>query len=101
MAGSYPSPPLKSKEIEEALQRALGDASGPQGLVVTLRRHEDYERLLLVIDDLQDLNSRLKADLQRMGDYAHMYFRALDDLRLCRREMERQGLDTSFITSFK
>lgn len=90
---------MKSDQIEEALQRVLGDAAGPPGLVITLRKHEDYERLLRVIDDLQELNERLRADISRMSGYAQLYMRALDDLRDCKRRMEHAGMDTSFIIS--
>lgn len=91
---------MTSNEIEEALQRILADSAGPPGLVVTLRRHEDYERLLLVIDDLRELNDRLRADITRMGHYSQLYMRAMDDLRVCKKLMDRAGLDTTFISSF-
>lgn len=92
---------MTSNEIEEALQRILADSAGPPGLVVTLRRHEDYERLLLIIDDLRELNDRLRADVTRMGHYSQLYMRALDDLRDCKNIMDRHGIDTSFIISFR
>lgn len=90
---------MTGDDIEKALQAALNGSAGSPGLVVTLRRHEDYERLLLILDDLRDLNDRLRSDISRMSGYAQLYMRALDDLRECRRQMEAYGLDTSFIVS--
>lgn len=90
---------MTGDQIEEALQRALDGSAGHPGLVVTLRRHEDYERLLLILDDLRELNERQRTDISRMSSYAQLYMRALDDLRECRRQLESHGLDASFIVS--
>ena len=38
---------MQGDDIEKALQELLGASAGPSGLVVTLRRHEEYELLLL------------------------------------------------------
>ena len=90
---------MTSDQIEEALSRILGDSAGPPGLVVTLRKHDDMERLLRMIDDLQELTQRQRMELSRMGDYAHLYLRALDELRAARERLNAFGVDCRFMTS--
>lgn len=90
---------MTSEQIEEALARILGDSAGPPGLVVTLRKHEDMERLLRLIDDLQDLTQRQRMEISRMSDYAQLYLRALDELRAAREVLNGLGVDCRFMSS--
>lgn len=90
---------MTSDQIEEALSRILSDSAGPPGLVVTLRKHEDMERLLRTIDEQSDLIARQRLEISRMADYAHLYLRALDELKEARDLLRRSGVDTSFMTS--
>lgn len=92
---------MQSSAIEEALQQLLGAAVGPSGLVITVRRHEEYEKLLGIIDERNARIDSLKLELGRMTTYAHMFHLALDDLRTCERLLTAQGIDTSFIRSLR
>lgn len=90
---------MQSDAIEKALRSLLGDSVGPEGIVITLRRHDEYDALLSTIDSLRSENERLQQELTRMSTYAHMYLSALDDLREARRQLRQLGADTSFIKS--
>lgn len=92
---------MSGDEIEEALQRLLGDAAGPSGLVITVRRHDEYEVLLGRVSLLEKERDRLRSDLGRMSGYADLYLRALDELKICVRMMRSEGMDTSFVSSLR
>lgn len=92
---------MNGDEIEKALQELLGASSGSPGLVITLRRHEEYEVLLGRINALEEEKTRLKQDVSRMSSYAELYLRALDELKICVRHMESAGLDTGWISSVR
>ena len=81
-------------EIEEALQRLLGDAVGPQGLVVTVRRHDEYELLLGRLNDLQARYDKLDREYYRMSQFAVQYLQCLDELKIAVRVLEEGSLDT-------
>lgn len=92
---------MTSREVEKALQRLLGDAVGPSGIVVTVRRHDDYEKLLEVIDRLEESQQDLKRQVLNLSSYAELYLTALDDVRDCCRLMNQHGIDTSFVRSLR
>lgn len=92
---------MKSDFIEDELKRLLGELSGPPGLVLTLRRHDEYELLLERIQALERENKQLNIQVHQMSRYASMYLQALDDLKLCRKEMIQAGLSVSWIRSLK
>lgn len=93
---------MTSDAIEEALHTLLGgDCAASPGLVITLRRHDEYERLILRIRALEGRNEDLDRQLRSMSAYPVMYLQALDDLKLCVRMLRRAGLDTSFVQSLR
>lgn len=92
---------MNGDEIEKALQSLLGASEGGQGLVITLRRHEEYEVLLGRIAALEEEKFRLSQDVSRMSSYAELYLRALDELNICVRRMHSAGLDTSWVSSIR
>ena len=92
---------MRSDAIEQALHDILGDSAGPVGLVVTVRRHDEYDLLLQKIALLEDEKRRMDVDLHTMSMYAQQYLRALDELRVCSRLLLHYGEDVSFITSLK
>lgn len=92
---------MRSDDIEKALRELLGASSGPSGIVVTLRRHDEYELLLERIKALEAENRSLDQQVHQMAQYAAMYIHSLDELRICRRHLQKLGVDTSFITSLK
>lgn len=101
VGGWLVSPMSISDQIEEALQRLFGDAAGPPGLVITLRRHDEYQMLLDKIDALQRRCDRQQQDITSMSMYAQLYLRALDELREARKLLVASGYDVSFITSLR
>lgn len=92
---------MKSDDIEEALQLLLGSAASPPGIVITLRRHDEYDALLGQIDALEKQKASLEQQVFKMSQFASMYLAALDDLKHCRTLMKKNGLDTSFIRSLR
>lgn len=92
---------MTGNEIEKALQELLGASAGPSGLVVTLRRHEEYEALIGRINVLEEERASLKLEVSRMSSYAELYLRALDELKIAARYLRDHGEDTSWITSIR
>lgn len=92
---------MKSDEIEKALRELLGASAGPSGLVITLRRHDEYEALLERIRALEAEKKSLDIQVHQMSLYAQEYLTALDDLRAAARQLRRLGVDTSFIRCLK
>lgn len=92
---------MRSDDIENALQELLGVSVEHQGLVVTIRRHDEYEALIERIRALQKDNESLKGQVLHMAEYANLYLIALDELRICRKHLDKLGVDTSFITSLR
>lgn len=92
---------MKSEAIEEALREILGASAGAEGLVITVRRHDEYEALIERIQALEAELARKDRDLQRMASYPAMYLEALDEFRYAVRMLEALGQDVSWIRSFK
>lgn len=86
--------------IEEELAAILGAAS-PPGLVITLRRHDEYEKLIERIRELESDKRSLGSQLHRMATYPVLYLEALDDLRTCCDLLRAQGVDTSFVRALR
>lgn len=90
---------MRSDDIEKALQELLGASVGPLGIVVTLRRHDEYELLLEHIKALEVENEKLDGQLMQMRVYPELLLTAMDELRHARKLLDKMGVDTSFITS--
>lgn len=90
---------MRSDDIEEALRELLGASTGPPGLVLTLRRHDEYEHLLERIRELEGKNRDLERQLYQMSSYAPQLLQALDELRICRKILQKNFIDCSFIHS--
>ena len=92
---------MKSEEIEQALQELLGPFAGPEGLVITLRRHDEYQLLIERIQALETDLARKDQELSRMAMYPVMYLEVLDELRMSVRCLEALGQDVSWVRSFR
>lgn len=92
---------MRSDEIEEALQELLGPFAGSQGLVITLRRHDEYQLLLERIQSLEVDLQHKNQELLRMASYPVMYLEVLDELRSAVRLLQALGQDVSWVRSFK
>lgn len=90
---------MRSDDIEKALQELLGASVGPLGIVVTLRRHDEYELLMERIKALEVENEKLEGQLMQMRVYPELLLTAMDELRHARKLLDKLGVDTSFITS--
>lgn len=92
---------MRSDAIEEALEGILGHPPGPQGFVITLRRHDEYEELIERIRVLEADKRSLEQQLYSMSSYPVLYLQALDELHYCRQLFKRLGVDCSFIKSLR
>lgn len=90
---------MRGDEIEAALRTMLGAAAASPGLVITLRRHDEYELLIERIRSLEKEKEHLTHQICQMSLYPQMYLVALDELRDARKLLKKLGVDTSFITS--
>lgn len=86
--------------IEAELRDILG-AAAPPGIVITLRRHDEYEQLIERIRALEADNASLGRQLRSMSTYPVLYLEALDELREARRMLQALSIDTSFIQSLR
>lgn len=95
-------PSVKSEAIEEALRDILGLSAGSEGLVITLRRHDEYEVLIERIHALEAELARKDRELQCMASsYPVMYLEVLDELRYAVRLLDALDQDVSWVRSFK
>lgn len=92
---------MRSDDIENALQELLGASVEHKGLVVTVRRHDEYEALIDRIRGLQQENESLKGQVLNMAEFANQLLIAIDELRICRKYLDQMGIDTTFITSLR
>lgn len=92
---------MRSEEIEEALQELLGPFAGPQGLVITLRRHDEYQLLLERIQALEAELEHKSHELSRMASYPVMCLEVMDELRVAVRQLQALDQDVSWVQSFK
>lgn len=90
-------PPMVSDEIEAALRNLLGEAAAPPGLIITLRRHDEYELLLQRIAELDAQLKEKNHEVHQMSMYAVRYLSAVDELKICKKLLTRAGVDTSFL----
>ena len=96
---------MRFDEIEEALQELVPDLGPqglvPQGIVITLRRHDEYEVLIERIRSLEAEVQRKDRELHQMATYSVLYLQALDELRMAVRLLSAAGLDVSWVRSLK
>ena len=92
---------VKSEAIEEALQELLGPFAGPQGLVITLRRHDEYQVLIERIQALDEELERKGRELSRMASYPVMCLEVMDELRVAVRKLQALDQDVSWVRSIK
>lgn len=92
---------MRSEAIEEALRDILGSAVGSEGIVITLRRHDEYEALIERIRGLEAELRRKDQELAVMVSYPVLYLQTLDELKVAVKLLDRFGYDTSFFTSVK
>lgn len=92
---------MRSDDIEKALRTILGASSASDSIVITLRRHDEYEALIERIRALESDNASLRGQISSLSDFANQFLIAIDELRVCRAQLELLGADTSFITSLR
>lgn len=97
-----PEDEAKIREIALSLlnNRRIGECSPPE-IIVTYRKHEDYEKLTQQIAELTEQLYRSKHEAAKLSLYAEENFRLYDQLRQAYQDMQRAGLDVSYITSVK
>lgn len=68
--------------MNPAVEQFLMDGlDHPLEIVVVTKRHEEVERLLARIADLEDQLDRSRQDLITMTRYADLYLQALDEIK--------------------
>lgn len=92
---------MRSDAIEEALRDILGGAVAPEGLVITLRRHDEYEALIERIRSLEAEVTRKDRELRTMATYPVLYMETLDELRYAVKLLAKLGIDTTGFTSVR
>lgn len=81
-------------------QDPAGEGRPPE-IVITYRKHEDYERFICQIAELTEKVKRLDQQLAVMQNFASENIRLYDQLRWAYTAMVKAGMDTSFITSVR
>lgn len=92
---------MRSDDVEAALQAILGPLVASPGLVITLRRHDEYELLIERIRALEAQVQRQDQELRAMSNYPVLYLQALDELWVACKLLDQLGVDTSFVSSFR
>lgn len=91
---------LRAVALSLLTKRPAGESSPPE-IVVTYRKHADYEKFVRKIAELQEQLERERYTAARMSIYAEENFRLYDQLRQAYAELKKAGLDVSYITSVK
>lgn len=73
----------------------------PPEIVITYRKHEDYENFVRQIAELQEQLKKAEMSAANMSMYAAENLRLYDQLRWAYTAMQKAGLDVSFITSVR
>lgn len=73
----------------------------PSEIVITYRKHEDYENFIRQIAELQEKLKKAEMQAAHMTMYAEENLRLYDQLRWAYTAMQKAGLDVSFITSVR
>lgn len=81
-------------------QQPTGEGRPPE-IVITYRKHEDYERFIREIAELTEKLKRMDQQLAVMRNYASENIRLYDELRWAYTAMVKAGMDVSFITSVR
>lgn len=80
--------------------RSSRDGEPPE-IVITYRKHEDYENFVREIAELQERLKQAELTASKMSVYAAENLRLYDQLRWAYTVMQKAGLDVSFITSVR
>lgn len=81
-------------------QRPAGEAA-PQEIVITYRKHEDYENFIRRIAELELQLKEAQYQAARLSLYAEENFVLYDQLRQAYKDLSRAGMDVSYITSVR
>ena len=81
-------------------QKPAGEG-GPPEIVITYRKHEDYENFVRQIAELQKELKDAQIQVSRLSTYASENIRLYDQLRYAYNDMVKAGLDVSYITSVR
>lgn len=68
---------------------------------ITLHRPEEYAAYERRISELEEQVRKKQLEVYQMQAYGDQLLRALDELRVCQKAMNKAGLDTSFIRSLR
>ena len=89
---------LQALALSLLTKRPAGEGVCPE-IVVTYRKHDDYERFVRQIAELQQQVKQAEYQAARMSLYAEENFQLYDQLRQAYKDMQKAGLDVSYITS--
>ena len=89
------------RELALSLIRQPAGEGSPPEIVITYRKHEDYERFIREIAELTEKLKRAEQQVAVLSNYASENIRLYDQLRWAYIAMVKAGLDVSFITSIK
>lgn len=81
-------------------QQPTGDGKPPE-IVITYRKHEDYERMIRQIAELTEQLRIAQNQVSVLSNYASENIRLYDQLRFAYNAMVKAGMDVSFITSIR
>lgn len=81
-------------------QRPAGEG-GPPEIVITYRKHEDYENFIRKIAELEMQVKEAQYQAARMSLYAEENLVLYEQLRQAYKDMQRAGLDVSYIKSVR
>ena len=91
---------LRDLALTLLTKRPAGEGSPPE-IVVTYRKHEDYERFVHKIAELEKELEEAHYQMGHLALYAEENFRLYDQLRQAYNELQKAGLDVSYITLVK
>ncbi len=81
-------------------QRPAGEGS-PLEIVITYRKHEDYENFIRQIAELEKQVKEAQYQAARMSLYAEENLVLYEQLRQAYKDMQKAGLDVSYIKSVR
>lgn len=81
-------------------QRPSGEGSPPE-IVITYRKHEDYENFIRQIAELEKQVKEAQYQAARMSLYAEENLVLYEQLRQAYKDMQKAGLDVSYIKSVR
>lgn len=95
---------MTAEQIEERIISLFGKSKRGDGapeFIITVRRHEDYEKLIKLIDEQEEKLRLQKLEIYKLHMYADENMALYDQLRKAKHLLKLNGLDYSFIRNVK